>query len=425
MIPTTFKSDLARIRRRRTFVSWRDTRAFARELRDLLALLDTDRLDPRAGVECAEAFFRADAAILGRADDSSGEIGDLFRIDAREIFGRHAARVDDRDWLLKLIVKLLKSDDYGVRDSVLRAASSYLSEAELRTLADHFWSAGEKSRRAKSAAADDWTARARLRFVEQCAVELKDAALFERARRASWPTLTTASFIDIARQWLGAGQPAVALTWLERIDPAERFGASERDELLRSIFDQLDRRDDVEALLWRRFRAERTRLALNALLEVIGEQRRNEVIADAVIAIDATTTFSLIDALFLLDCDRTAEAGEYVVRLHATVNGNDWYGLLPIGDDLAAARQSLAATVIFRALLDSILTRGETRAYGHGAQHLRRLERLAEGVDRWGDLASHQEYVMSLRERHGLKRSFWSLHTGISRCDCRLDRRVR
>ena len=62
---------------------------------------------------------------------------------------------------------------------------------------------------------------------------------------------------------------------------------------------------------------------------------------------------------------------------------------------------------MFRALLDSILARGYTRAYGHGARYLAALERLVESVSDWQGKATHDGYVTGIRKKHGRKWSFW------------------
>jgi len=44
-------------------------------------------------------------------------------------------------------------------------------------------------------------------------------------------------------------------------------------------------------------------------------------------------------------------------------------------------------------LLDDILTRGKSQAYGHGARHLAKLEALSVEIPYWGDIDDHAAYA--------------------------------
>jgi len=77
-------------------------------------------------------------------------------------------------------------------------------------------------------------------------------------------------------------------------------------------------------------------------------------------------------------------------------------------EHLEPAGRLLSCTLIYRALLDSILARGTSKAYGHGVRYLKRLDTLASDVTDWGSFPTHQTYLESLPKKHGLKVSFWS-----------------
>lgn len=402
-----FKAGLAALRRRKRFVPYRASGAFAADLRELLAGLN-DGIAPRMGVELVAAFYRLDSAVFEACDDSDGTVGDVFRFDARDRFVHYAIQFEDKAGLADLLFDLLEEDDYGVRDSVLDAVARYLPELTLRSLA-------ERERKAAEALAPqnhpirDSKRNHRLILVELIARQLNDPRLFERARRAHVPELGTAACTEIAKAWLAAGHPAVSLGWLERIDAADRFMAYERDELLATIYRELGRRDELEQLARRRFRASRSREALEELLNVIGPQYQDEVVAEATEIISRSIDFAAHDAAFLLECGDAGSAATYVVRRQAQVDGDYWSSLVPLARGFEEAEQPLAATVIYRALLDSILARAQTRTYGHGARYLRRLDGLSLSVADWKGVSPHTEYVASLRQRHARKTSFWKL----------------
>jgi len=408
-----FKAGLAALKRRRRFIPIYESGRFADKLCSLLDDLDASAVEPRVGVELVASFYRSDAAVFEACDDSNGSVGDVFRSDAQERFVRYAAACEEKDWIIEVVIDLMGEDPYGVRDAVVEAASLYLPEGALRILADRLWSAGESEDRE----VDPRFRRERIGgrwfgLVEMVARQLNDPHLFERARRTRWPDLGTAACFDIATVWFAAGDPKMALSWLGRIDPGESFLADKRDDLLISIFRKLDRRGELETLLRRRFAAYRSHERLRELLEVIGVEQGEEMIDEAAEAILHSANFSSSDACFLLKCSRAEEAAKYILDRRARLDGDMWYDLHPLAESMEAAAQPLAATVVYRALLDSVLKRAYTRAYGHGVRQLQRLDHLAEEIVNWGEVLPHREYFAGLREHHGRKSSFWGRYDG-------------
>ena len=72
----------------------------------------------------------------------------------------------------------------------------------------------------------------------------------------------------------------------------------------------------------------------------------------------------------------------------------------------------LAASVIYRALLESILDRKYYKAYSHAAKYLRKLDMLALEIEDWEDMGEHGMYHLRLNQLHGKKSSFWRHYRG-------------
>lgn len=160
------------------------------------------------------AFYECDAEALGCCDDSGGSVGDVFRFDARELFVLYAARCANKKWLGNLVLRLMESDSYGVRDLLIDCATEYLPEEVIREMVSRMLELADRE-------AGEYQKRHWLHGVESLARQLKDAPLFERARLASWGTLSTAACVDIARVYLECGNELAALTWLEKIPEAD------------------------------------------------------------------------------------------------------------------------------------------------------------------------------------------------------------
>ncbi len=94
---------------------------------------------------------------------------------------------------------------------------------------------------------------------------------------------------------------------------------------------------------------------------------------------------------------------------------NDLYlSLLPLAQTMETEERSLAATILYRSLLTSILERGYTKAYSYGAQYLKKLDTLAASISDWGNFETHDLFKDRIYEAHKQKRSFWPKYEGES-----------
>lgn len=397
-----FKAKLSGLKRSRRFIPWGESAYFARELETLLQELKAGKYDPRMGVELMAAFYETDKGTLGNCDDSSGHVGDVYRFEAKELFVGYARHCADKDWLATLVLKLNRDDDYGVRDALIDCAAEYLPEPNIRTLISQLQGLAEKEK-------EDYQKRHWFHLVESLARQIKDAPLFEKTRILSWGKLSTAACVDIAQVYQESGDARTALAWLERIPEDETFQADERDRLLLDVYGQLGETEKQASVSWRIFKRFRSKESLQELLDVIGNEQREAVLADEIATILAEESLSLSDAEFLIELERMDEVVDYLLARADQLNGDFYGSLLPLAEAMEAAGRHLAATVVYRALLDSILRRGRTKTYPHAVRYLKKLERLAKSISDWQGVHGHNFYVEKLHQTHGRKYSFWSL----------------
>ena len=399
-----FKSKLAALKRRRRFIGWSESSAYARELIDLLGDLKAGVEDPKLGAELVADFYQTDQSIFEQCDDSNGSIGDVFRHDARELFVHYAAQCDEKAWLTRLVLQVSEQDDYGVRDTLVNCASAFLPEPCLRDLADRFWQLGGQE-------TEDHSQRHWTLLVESVARQIKDAPLFEKARRQAWPELPIAACIDIAEVYFDTGEAETALAWLKRIPADESFKADERDQLLIKVFGSLGNQQAATEFAWRIFRRHRSEKNLATLLSLIGEDQRDKVIMDESVLIQDSASLSYSDVTFLLQAGKVSDAERYLLTHKDQLNGDLYYTLLPLAEAMEQAGRLLVESLIYRALLDSILRRAQSKYYHHGIRYLKKLENLAPGIADWGKSSSHGDYFSELRQAHGRKSSFWSRYS--------------
>jgi hypothetical protein len=101
-------------------------------------------------------------------------------------------------------------------------------------------------------------------------------------------------------------------------------------------------------------------------------------------------------------------AESYLQARAEQLDGDHYQFLLPLAETFESLARPLTASLLYRALLDSILRRARTTTYGHGVRYLGKLDLLAQTVNDWRDIEPHTVYVEQLRRQHGRKTSFWS-----------------
>jgi len=394
------RAGIAGLKRMRSFVGYRESFALAGKMEALLEDIRSAVHDPMTGIELVAAFYGTDAKVLESCDESGGSVGNTYRVFAADLFVHYAAASGDKRRIAELLWKLAGEDDYGVREPLVPRAAEYLPEELLRELLFRAWSAAKQEE--KEPHARRW-----YRMVESFARQLKDPATFERARLASWPELGPAACYDIAEVYLESGDATAALAWIRTVPGGERFENDRRDELLLKVHEKTGDVAEREKIARRIFRRYRCAEALDDLIAILGEESRAGVIEEEARIILASKKLSSSDAMFLFECGRADEADAYLLALADQLEGNDYPRLLPLGEAMEIGKRFLAASIIYRALLDSILARGISKYYTHGVRYLRKLDALAPKVSDWGRFQPHDAYATDLRKNHARKSAFW------------------
>lgn len=395
-----FKAALSKIKRRTKFITWRESGAYSNELSRILLHLKEGVTAPRTGVELVASFFRADDKIFAMCDDSSGNIGQVFTFDACDLFVHYAAQCDDKEWLAALVLELYQVDSYGVRDCLFDAASKYLPESAIRWLIDRLWVATDGETKI-------YNKRHWLFRIESLARQIHDVPLLERALRASGEgEIHIRGCLDIARACIDAGDAPSALSWLDQV-PDTSYDSDKCDELLLEVHKKLGNRRGAAETAWRIFRRWRHEQTFKMLLENIGPNNRKQLVDEETGTILKSVKLSYTDTRFLIWLGRTDDAEAYLFSHLSEINGNHYADILPIADLIEEAGKYLLTSLLYRALLESILARAISKYYTHGVRYLRKLDTLAPKVEEWREFVDHEEYFASLEKTHARKSSFW------------------
>jgi hypothetical protein len=376
---------------------------------DALEQFNKEVKDPHLGVNALLDFYRRDAEIFERCDDSFGNVGDVFRITAAKMFADYASRCSVKDKIADQILELQEDDGYGIRDVLIDKAACFLDKSGIEELI-------KKIEKRIPAGEDITRQRQWLYMIESLAQQIKDGALFERTRERSWQGLNGRAYIDIAKVYFSSGD---ALTAYDRLQKAAECGVKddcEYAELLRDVCRALGKTEEVTSVSWDIFRQHRCLETLNELVAQIGENKRAETIYKEVDLIMAAKVFNVTDAKFLIETGEVACAQDYIVERRDQLDGDQYYYLPPLAENLEAKGLYLAAVAIYRALLEANLARALSKYYSHGVRYLRKLDSLAGQVSDWRGIEPHAGYVQQIKRQHGRKPSFWEKYERKGRC---------
>lgn len=109
---------------------------------------------------------------------------------------------------------------------------------------------------------------------------------------------------------------------------------------------------------------------------------------------------------FLATLSDLTAAADLVLARRGEIDGGRYYVLGPVAQSLMPDHP-LAATIVLRAMIESVLARGKSVAYHHAARDLADAEQAARDIADWQGMETHEGFVGRLRAEHGRKRSFW------------------
>jgi hypothetical protein len=111
---------------------------------------------------------------------------------------------------------------------------------------------------------------------------------------------------------------------------------------------------------------------------------------------------------FLVEWPKLDMASEHVSRHAKKWDGRQYAYLVPAADALVG-NHPVAATTLYRALLNAILIPSNSAAYPHAARYYAALVAMSQLLPASLPFESHADYVEGIKAKHGRKYSFWEL----------------
>ena len=428
---------LSALEKARGYIDWQKRRAFAADLDATLAtiLADLKPLDAGLALDRLLRFLLGADATLERVDDSSGQVHAVYEAAAEAASGLAASLPADA--AVRFATRALaglEGDGFGLIGGLLVDLLPNLPAEALDPLdaalteAVAVLPASEGKGAVLAAGGQEWERRYqrhRLNRLRQVIADIRgDADGFIAIEQEMSPERPDT--VAVAERLLTAGRAADALDWIRRpqkrgmrvvtradliageIDAEGPDRAREAVEI--RILDALGRKDEAQSLRWSRFEASLDSDVLRDYLARLPDFEDEDALERA-FAYAASRKDPHGALSFLIRWPNLDRAARLVLDRRLEWSGRIWELLAPAAEALEPDHP-LAASILYRSLIDDILERGRAPAYGHGARHLARLSELSRELAP-GDLSpSHEAYAAGLRKAHGRKSGFWSQVAG-------------
>ena len=401
---------LAALNRARGFVDWDKARDFAA---DLGATVDTiagelGQHHPTQAIQLLLRFIDTHVTVFDRADDSDGRIQEVYW-HAAELASDFVQNlpIDQRDWLPDRLLASLAIDEHGLTDRVCIAVAPLLPAPVLDIWDEHL-----RSIETPENAVTD---------IRQAIADARgdvDGYLVLESHKPGWRQNPMAA----AERLRAAGRLDEALAWVRRprkgglgfataTDIADgrihRVHDLEKVRLEARILEEMQDRPAAQKLRWAAFETSLSADLLREYLRKLDDFIEHEEQERAFAVVAATkNVYTALD--FFIDWPKLDLAAKLVIDKRDIWDGR-LYDVLPGAAAALAYDFPVSATILYRALLDDILTRARSKAYGHGARYLARLTELGDHVADAALVETHDAYFARLKQRHGRKAAFWDL----------------
>lgn len=415
---------LVALRKSTSFVGWRKRKALIKDL-DTQAAMITDKIapeDPTAAFDLLWQFIALAPSVYERVDDSRGDVGDVFRA-AILHFEDIAVRADlEPETLADRVWGAISDNGYGEWDGLIPLLAPSLGAdglAHLKAHVERFASAPlrdpDSSHEAFQLLRDlrgdrDYRAERRNSFVKWCLQEIAAAAGDTDAYIAQYSAddlrrKTVAA--EVAALLLERGAAQDALRILSDVDQDDRsMGQEAWDDAYIATLTALGRAEATQAHHWTCFEARLSADHLRAHLKALPDFEDVEA-EDRAKAYVLRYDDVLAALRFCLEWPDLRLAAQLVEARAAEING-DYYEYLTPAAEALRDRHPLAATLLWRSMIDFALGQGRASRYGHAADHLQDCAALALEIADFGDHPSHEDYLSALQINHERKTSFWA-----------------
>ena len=405
---------IAALNRATGFVERDRAKTFASDLEmTLKAIVDElGATDPISAVERALNFIATHQRVFERIDDSQGRIQNIYEtvIDAMAPLVTSWPEAE-RERLPDLIMAALGTETHGYLPKVVSAVAGTIPAVALAR-----W---DKQLAARHAGGNASGLIACRQAIAEARGDLDGYIALEEIKHTN-----SQNSIEIAERLLNAGRATEALEWVRHkrgrgigymsvADLADGLGAQDptsnrRVSLEARILEALGDRAGAQDLRWSAFESTLGVASLREHIARLDDFAEFEVL-DRAFDHASSAKAAYTSLRFFIEWPNLERAARLVVERQDVWDGRHYYALLPAAQILEE-KHPAAATILYRALLNDILSRAKSAAYAHGAQYWARLDELGSASDasEIPNLSKHDAFRAEIAKTHGRKAGFWT-----------------
>lgn len=425
-IASDIRKRFAAIRKASSSIDWRKQKALVNELHGLLSMIETKVActDANEAYELLWTFLNLLPSIYERTDDSNGSIGGTVYTAIELIEKISPSLKIDEKTLAERVFTACQNNGYGQFDGIIGALKEPLghiglellrqlatqwqkaeiSKADIEEYKTSFYYSADEAKKAIERMRDG-RVRVLLKDIADAQGDVDAYMAQYTHEQLAFGTIAP----DVAQRLLAAGRAQEALELLDR-SLAEKRASQFRhkiDPVYSDCLKSLGRTDELKQQLLDRFDQFLDAEALRQYLKMLPDFDDMEAEEEALTQAEKYPRLSIaLD--FFIGWPALDRAAKVVLARSKQLDGNDFYSL-PEAANALDQKYPLAATVIWRALIDYTLITVKSKRYRYAARDLAFCAASAAHITDYGDFPTHEDYVKGLREKHGRKTGFWAL----------------
>lgn len=397
-IVSMIKKEIASLKRSSKFVDYYESDSLADRLNDLRLRIinDLNAKSPKIAFEMMLDFLDLHKNTLERVDDSNGTVSGVF-FTACDDLGSLAGHINplNNQEIVEIVFARFMNNNYGIYDGIIHSFKDILKDQDFDLLKEKL----EHVANDKNAL----TIKLGLKSIADCKNDVDEyiaACAFKNGTCAH-------DHLDIAKRLIKHWRPKEALKWLDNMEiPINHSWQQDKKDLkiqaleLDGNYEQAQK----ERLPW--FSETLSPKLYGEILKAAKPDFKEAFQSDAVKkAFQFPEPHGALS--FLVQIQEFEEVAKFVHARFNELNGRQYYTLRPAAD-LLQNTDPIAATLLYRKMIEPVLDETKSKYYNYAAKDLLTCGVLNSKIENWGTLQNHEEYLKIIETKHKRKVSFWS-----------------
>jgi len=396
-IISLIKKELNSLKKSTKFIDYYGCNQLAERL-DQLRLYIIKDLMPKSPTEAMELmldFLNLHENTINRVDDSNGSVSYSFVAACSDLGKIYEEVPKSIEEIVELVFTRFMSDEYGVYDQLIQNFKNALKGEGLSLLKTKIQGAFNEKTVNK--------VQQGLKSIADCQ---NDVEAYINACLLTTDKLSAYEHLEVARRFIKQWKGKEALQWINEIDLTQNPNRNnDYHQLKIQAFELSGEYDKAqqERLTW--FEES---LYPDVYGQILSHAKPEFKESFKLKAIEQAFNFKYTSTAleFLIQAQEFEEAIKFTYLKLDQINGEQYHTLRPAAD-IFRKIDPLAATLLYRKMLQSIVDRAKSKYYNYAAKDLITCKNLSSEITNWGIYDDHDKYLQVLQVTHKRKVGFW------------------